>query len=95
MKRKNLIPESGLNLIKKFEGYHQKLPDGRAQAYPDPIYGWEVATIGYGTTKYSNGRKVRRNDIITRAEAEKYLAWEVEEVCKPALERIPTCVSNE
>ncbi|MDJ0516303.1 MAG: C39 family peptidase [Trichodesmium sp. MO_231.B1] len=90
MKGKNLIPQSGLNLIKKFEGYHQKLPDGRSQAYPDPIYGWEVATIGYGTTKYPNGSKVKRNDIITSAEAEKYLAWEVEEVCKPVLERIPT-----
>ena len=90
MSGKNLIPQSGLNLIKKFEGYHEKLPDGRAQAYPDPIYGWEVPTIGYGTTKYPNGSKVRRNDIITPAEAEKYLAWEVEEVCKPVLERIPT-----
>jgi len=90
MSGKNLIPQSGLNLIKKFEGYHKKLSDGRAKAYPDPIYGWEVATIGYGTTKYPNGSKVRKNDIITRAEAEKYLAWEVEEVCKPALERIPT-----
>ncbi|NEQ36959.1 MAG: glycoside hydrolase family protein [Okeania sp. SIO3I5] len=90
MNGKNLIPQSGLNLIKKFEGYHQKLSDGRAKAYPDPIYGWEVATIGYGTTKYPNGSKIRKNDIITHAEAEKYLAWEVEEVCKPALERIPT-----
>ncbi|MEB3339294.1 glycoside hydrolase family protein, partial [Okeania sp.] len=62
----------------------------RAQAYPDPIYGWEVGTIGYGTTKYPDGTKVRINDIITRAEAEEYLAWEVEEVCKPALEKIPT-----
>ena len=55
MSEKNPIPRSGLDLIKEFEGYARKLPDGRAQAYPDPIYGWEVATIGYGTTKYPNG----------------------------------------
>ena len=56
MSGKNLIPQSGLNLIKKFEGYHEKLPDGRAQAYPDPIYGWEVPTIRIFSSSIPNGR---------------------------------------
>ena len=84
------IPEAGLALIKEFEGYHDKLPDGRAQAYEDPIWGWDVPTIGFGTTKYPDGRKVQQGDIITPAEAEEYLAWEVERLCRPVLEKIPT-----
>jgi GH24 family phage-related lysozyme (muramidase) len=84
------IPECGIDLIKRFEGYHQELADGRAKAYPDPLHGWEVPTIGFGTTKYPDGSKVKEGDIITRAEAEKHLIWEVEKVCKAALEKIPT-----
>ena len=37
-------------LIKPFEGYHKKLPDGGCQAYPDPGTGGKPWTIGYGST---------------------------------------------
>lgn len=37
-------------LIKPFEGYHRKLPDGSAHAYPDPGTGGAPWTIGWGTT---------------------------------------------
>jgi GH24 family phage-related lysozyme (muramidase) len=84
------IPTCGIDLIKTFEGYEKRLPDGRAQAYQDPIHGWKVATIGYGTTRYSSGSPVKQGDIITPAEAEAYLTWEVAQQCKPSLERIPT-----
>ncbi len=84
------IPKAGIDLIKEFEGYHKELSDGQAQAYPDPIHGWGVATIGYGTIKYPGGKKVKQGDIITQAEAEKYLTWEVEQLCKPNLEKIRT-----
>ena len=40
-----------LKLIKEFEGCH-------LEAYADPLHGWSVATIGYGTTRYEDGRKV-------------------------------------
>lgn len=84
------VPQSAIDLIKEFEGYHDEQPDGRSKAYKDPIYGWEVPTIGYGTTFYPDGRQVQKGDIITREQAEQYLKWEVEEVCCPALEKIPT-----
>lgn len=84
------IPQCGIDLIKRFEGYDKELADGRAKAYRDPLHGWEVPTIGFGTTKYPDGSKVKKGDIITRAEAEKYLTWEVEKLCQPALEKIPT-----
>ncbi|OGP70440.1 MAG: hypothetical protein A2Z73_06355 [Deltaproteobacteria bacterium RBG_13_60_28] len=84
------VPQCGLNLIKAFEGYGRELPDGRAAAYPDPLQGWRVPTIGYGTTRYPHGKRVQRGDIITRAEAEAYLKWFLEERCRPALAKIPT-----
>ena len=86
----SIIPQQGIELIKEFEGYHEHLGDGRARAYPDPLHGWDVPTIGYGTTKYPDGRKVHKGDIITRDEAENALIWEVDRLCRPVLEKIPT-----
>lgn len=37
-------------LVKPFEGYAKKLPDGSCQAYPDPGTGGNPWTIGYGST---------------------------------------------
>lgn len=86
----NDVPQCGIDIIKQFEGYAKELPDGTAEAYPDPITGWRLPTIGYGTTKYPNGSSVKQGDIITEAQAEEYLAWEVVKKCKPPLEHIPT-----
>jgi hypothetical protein len=60
-----------LQLIKEFEGC-------RLSAYPDPASGGEPWTIGYGSTRYQDGRKVSRGDTITSAQAEQLLAHEVE-----------------
>lgn len=84
------VPEEGLALIRSFEGYAQALPDGRAQAYPDPIAGWQVPTIGFGTTRYPNGEQVRQGDVISRDQADAYLKDAVERECRPSLEDIPT-----
>ena len=84
------VPQCGIDLIKEFEDYQKELSDGRAEAYPDPKKGWQVPTIGYGTTRYPDGRQVKKGDIITRAQAEEYLSWYIEQRCRPALEKIPT-----
>ncbi|NEP18407.1 MAG: glycoside hydrolase family protein [Leptolyngbya sp. SIO4C1] len=84
------IPRAGIELIKEFEGYAEKLSDGRVKAYKDPLRGWEVPTIGYGTTRYPDGRKVQQGDIITKRQAEDYLIHHVERTCRGALEKIPT-----
>jgi GH24 family phage-related lysozyme (muramidase) len=84
------VPAAALDLIKAFEGYARALADGRAEAYPDPIAGWQVATIGYGTTRYPDGRGVRQGDVISRDQAGSFLSHDVEQNCRPALERIPT-----
>lgn len=42
------ISQAGLDLIKSFEGYHDKLPDGSCRAYRCPA---NVLTIGWGCTE--------------------------------------------
>ncbi|NEP58798.1 MAG: hypothetical protein F6K31_17555 [Symploca sp. SIO2G7] len=84
------IPRAGIELIKEFEGYAKALPDGRAKAYADPLRGWEVPTIGYGTTRYPNGVKVRQGDVVTQHQAEDYLIHHVDKSCRGPLEKIPT-----
>ena len=84
------IPLAAINLIKVSEGYETKLPDGRAQAYADVIHGWDVPTIGYGTTRYPNGRRVQQGDIITKADAEKYLLAQLENDYGAELKKMPT-----
>jgi lysozyme len=52
-----------IELVKGFEGYRDK-------AYQCSAGVW---TIGYGTTVYPNGRKVREGDTCTLQQAEEYL----------------------
>lgn len=43
-----ILSDAGLALIQRFEGYHDRLPDGSARAYLCPAKVW---TIGYGCTE--------------------------------------------
>lgn len=52
-----------LNIIKEFEGL-------KLNAYDDGVGVW---TIGYGTTRYPNGNRVKRGDKITLEQAEQYI----------------------
>ena len=70
--------ETGINLIKDFEGF-------RANAYVDPGTGGEPITIGYGTTRYANGNKVKMGDTITEGEATNELIHHVEKVAEKAI----------
>lgn len=60
-------------LIKPFEGYAKRLPDGRCQAYPDPASGAEPWTIGWGST----GKHVKPDTTWTEAQAQQELENEV------------------
>ena len=62
------INKAGLDLIKSFEGFSSK-------AYVDPATGGLPITIGYGSTRYTNGNKIKLTDpAISIEEAEKLLA---------------------
>jgi lysozyme len=72
--------EAGLNIIKEFEGFE-------SNAYVDPGTGGEPITIGYGTTRYADGRKVRMGDTITEGQASAELKHHVEKIAERDIKR--------
>lgn len=62
----------GVALIKKWEGYHTRLPDGSCQAYLDKVAVPPVWTIGYGCTE-----GVYKGLVWTAKEAEAKLLEEI------------------
>lgn len=75
-----MINTATINLIKKWEGYHKRLPDGRCQAYLDTLVrpalrspGYKgLWTIGYGCTE-----GVTEGLIWTEKQAEAALRKEI------------------
>ena len=66
------LNKAGINLIKEFEGLY-------LDPYLDPI---KIPTIGIGTIKYPDGRKVTMQDRrITEQEAEDFLMHEANAIC--------------
>jgi lysozyme len=65
------ISENGVKFIKQFEGF---IPN----AYKDPgsSDGLPV-TIGYGSTMYKDGSRIKLGDVLTEQQASDLLAWEV------------------
>jgi lysozyme len=61
--KEHKISDSGINLIKGFEGLELK-------AYQDSVKIW---TIGHGTIKYPNGKAVAKGDTCTAAQAVEYM----------------------
>lgn len=66
-----MINKATIDLIKSFEGLVLK-------AYVDPATGGEPITIGYGTTIYPNGKKVKLGDVCTEQQAVEYLQEDLE-----------------
>lgn len=56
-----------INLIKMFEGY-------KAKAYLCPA---GVVTIGFGSTMYQDGRKIKLGDTINEDQGNQLLMWEL------------------
>jgi GH24 family phage-related lysozyme (muramidase) len=73
---------AALQLIQQFEGCH-------LDAYPDPLSGGEPWTIGWGTTRYSDGRKVKKGDKLNRVEADMLLRQEVDRIAGKLRETVP------
>jgi len=77
---------AAINLIQQFEGCH-------LEAYPDPLSGGAPWTIGWGTTRYSDGRKVQKGDKINRVEADMLLRQEVDRIVEKLRATIPFWVA--
>lgn len=63
------VSNQAVDLIKTFEGYHKRLPDGTAAAYRCPAGKW---TIGWGSTD-----DVHRGMVVTEEEAEALLLKDI------------------
>ena len=77
---------AALKLIKQFEGCH-------LEAYPDPLSGGDPWTIGYGTTRYQDGRCVSRGDKINAIEADLLLRQEVDRIAEKLRATVPFWVA--
>jgi len=66
-KDEEVLPDL-LYLIKKHE-------ECRLTAYPDPATGGKPFTIGWGTTFYPDGSRVKKGDKITQQQADNLLQW--------------------
>lgn len=64
--------QQAVDLIKTFEGF-------RTNAYLCPA---GVPTIGYGSTMWPDGKKVKLGQVISMEQAEKLLMWEIENKAK-------------
>jgi len=69
------IPQEALEIVKFYEGF-------RANAYKCQAGIW---TIGYGTTRYSNGNFVKEGDKINKYDAELELYKYIERECMPQI----------
>ena len=73
---------AALKLIQEFEGCH-------LEAYPDPGTSGDPWTIGYGTTRYSDGRRVQKGDKITSIQADRLLRVEVDRIAGQLRSTVP------
>jgi lysozyme len=66
------ISSACIKIIKEFEGLE-------LNAYLDPV---GIPTIGWGTIRYPNGKKVSLGDQVSEAEAEAFLKYECDQVAE-------------
>lgn len=62
-----IVSKRCIDLIKQFEGFYPN-------AYLCPA---SVPTIGFGSTMWADGRKVKLGEVISMENAEKLLQWEI------------------
>lgn len=65
-----------------FENCHLK-------AYPDPLSGGKPITIGWGSTRKSDGSEFKLGELITQEEADSLFAHQIETRYLPKCQKIP------
>ncbi len=74
-----VVPPAAVKIVKNYEGL-------RLQAYDDGVGVW---TIGYGTTRYPNGERVKAGDSCTAQQAESYLQNDIAGYAKQLVASVP------
>lgn len=83
-----------VRLIQHFESCMFPIGGGSFTSYPDPAHGWRIPTVGWGTTHYENGRRVKRGDVISQDRADELLAWEVREKASAVVKSVNVPMSQ-
>ena len=85
------VPQQTITLIQQFEGCHRtSSADDLIHAYPDPLSGAAHWTIGWGSTRYPDGRPVGPNDAISREVADSIFVANLQAgYLQPLVGRIP------
>lgn len=78
------ISQNCLDVIKKWEGF-------KSEAYLDPV---GIPTIGYGTTRYPDGRKVRLGESISEQVAEAFLLQDCDRFAQRVTDALTTEVNQ-
>jgi len=73
------VPHQAINIVKTFEGFS-------SAAYDD---GTGVWTIGYGTTLYGNGARVKQGETATESQAVGFLSRDLESTVKQIASSAP------
>lgn len=71
--RRLTVSETGLDLIKQFEGCAKRRPDGLYESYPDPGTGGAPWTIGWGAT----GKDVTPTTVWTQEQCDARLQVDI------------------
>ena len=71
------MPSQGIELIKEFEGFHD-VSGNKVYAYPDPGTGGKPWTIGWGSTRKSDGSPFYKGDSLTFDDANKLFEVQLE-----------------
>ena len=78
------ISQNCLDVIKKWEGF-------RSEAYLDPV---GIPTIGYGTIRYPDGKKVSLGESISEQVAEAFLLQDCEKFARGVTEALTTNINQ-
>ena len=85
--------EKCLAMIRRYEGYHEELPNGNARAYRCPA---GVLTVGYGsTTNLDTNMPIREGEVVTKETAERWLRKEADTCATAVAERYPLLNENQ
>lgn len=87
------IPANAVTLVKRWEGLHKKGRDGLVYPYLCPAMVW---TIGYGSTRETDGRPITKDTRPkTESECEDLMMIELRRCHTAALRNSPILVNHE
>lgn len=80
------LSQAGLQALQQREGYAKALANGSCQAYPDPVLGPSLLTIGYGCTQVVLPYTLTVDTVRTQPQAQQDILNAIDNVFLPKLQ---------